>query len=250
MDEEAARYGVAHTPTAIVDFTVKSAIGLLLRHGIEKDGISALDPFTGDGVFLDSLMRHGVSFPTGYEIRTEQMLATRKRFGGSAEIFRADAFETTPRGFNLIIGNPPYGKCTRSAAVDARIRETYGGCATNESALYDGYVRAVRWATDNIESGVIAYVLNSGFLDGNSFANFRKCLEREFSEVYVVNLRGNHRTSGEQCRREGGNVFGQEARVGIAILLLLKPGGKNGRTRRGGRRADKQDVGRQENLFR
>ena len=55
-----------------------------------------------------------------------------------------------------------------------------------------------------------------------SFANFRKNAETEYDAVYIVNLKGNHRTSGERCRQEGENVFGVECRTGIAILFLVR----------------------------
>lgn len=35
-------------------------------------------------------------------------------------------------------------------------------------------------------------------------------------------MRGNHRTSGEICKKEGGNVFANECRTGIAIIFLEK----------------------------
>lgn len=50
----------------------------------------------------------------------------------------------------------------------------------------------------------------------------RKCLEREFSAIYVFNLRGNCRTSGEIRRKEAGNVFGLGSRTPIAITILVK----------------------------
>ncbi|MHB8744827.1 MAG: type ISP restriction/modification enzyme, partial [Sulfuricaulis sp.] len=40
--------------------------------------------------------------------------------------------------------------------------------------------------------------------------------------VYVFNLRGNQRTSGEQSRKEGGKVFGSGSRATVAITLLVK----------------------------
>ena len=52
--------------------------------------------------------------------------------------------------------------------------------------------------------------------------SFRKCLEKDFSTIYVFNLRGNQRTSGELSRREGGKIFGSGSRTPIAITLLVK----------------------------
>ena len=224
MEIEAVRYGVAHTPPVIADFMARSAVDVLAKDGVGIDDIFALDPFTGDGVFIAALVKCGVKRICAYEIRREQSAKTIEQYGGIADIFCTDAFKMKPRGFNLIIGNPPYGNCAENVAVDARIRETYGGSAVNQTALYDGYVRAIRWATDNMGRGVICYIVNNAFLESVAFAAFRKRIESEFVAVYIFNLRGNHRTSGELCRKEAGNVFGHEARVGIAVLLLEKCG--------------------------
>lgn len=51
---------------------------------------------------------------------------------------------------------------------------------------------------------------------------FRKCLEKEFTSIYIFNLRGNQRTSGELSRKEGGKIFGSGSRTPIAITLLIK----------------------------
>ena len=94
---------------------------------------------------------------------------------------------------------------------------------TNKRHLYDTYKMAIRWASDRIkEQGVIAFVTNGSWIDGNVDAGIRACLAQEFSSVYVLNLRGNQRTQGEQSRREGGKVFGQGSRAPVAITILVK----------------------------
>ncbi|PRY55734.1 DEAD/DEAH box helicase [Glycomyces artemisiae] len=133
------------------------------------------------------------------------------------------------------IANPPYSvgqdsqndgnQNMKYPRLDQRIRETYAArsTATNKNSLYDSYVRALRWASDRIEDhGVICFVLNNGFIDGNTAAGLRLTLMEEFNVVYCFNLRGNARTAGEQRRAEAGNVFGSSSRTGIAILLLIK----------------------------
>lgn len=222
MTGEAKTYGVAHTDKRMVDFIVQSSIDLLKKSGVLLKNIKALDPFTGDGVFLESLLSHNIGYVSAYEIRYEQYARTSNTYGKRVEIHCVDAFKMHPRNFNLFIGNPPYGKCTKDAEIDRRIRETYGGCAINQQALYDGYVRAIRWASDNLKRGVIAYIVNSSFIDSIVFTNFRKCVALEFKSIHIVNLRGNHRTSGEVCKKEGGNVFANECRTGIAMLFLEK----------------------------
>lgn len=135
----------------------------------------------------------------------------------------------------VIVGNPPYSAGQESAndnnanvkypTLDEKIRQTYveNSIATNRNSLYDSYIRAIRWASDRIETqGVIGFVTNAGFVDANTADGLRKCLVEEFSSLYIFHLRGNARTSGEQRRKEKDNVFGQGTRTPIAISLLVK----------------------------
>ncbi len=135
----------------------------------------------------------------------------------------------------VIIGNPPYSAGQKSAndnnanvaypKLDESIRNTYAAHsnATNKNALYDSYIRAIRWASDRLgESGVIGFVSNGGFLEANTADGLRKCLANEFCSIYVFHLRGNARTSGELRRKEKDNVFGQGTRTPIAITILVK----------------------------
>ncbi len=135
----------------------------------------------------------------------------------------------------VIVGNPPWSAGQRSSADDnpnvdypeleARIAESYAmrTTTTNKNSLYDTYKMAIRWASDRIgEAGVVALVTNGSWIDGNVDSGVRACLAEEFSTVYVMNLRGNARTSGERRRAEGDNVFGQGSRAPVAITLLVR----------------------------
>lgn len=148
---------------------------------------------------------------------------------------RVQAQQNAP--IQVIIGNPPYSVGQRSANDDAqnqsyprleqRIAATYAAqsSAALKNSLYDSYIKAFRWASDRLDKqhgGIIAFVSNGYWLDGNAMDGFRKCLEAEFSAVYVFNLRGNCRTSGEVRRKESGNVFGLGSRTPIAITVLVK----------------------------
>ena len=82
---------------------------------------------------------------------------------------------------------------------------------------------AIRWASDRIDKqGVIAFVTNGSWIDGNVDSGIRACLAEEFSSVHVLNLRGNQRTQGERSRREGGKVFGSGSRAPVAITIFVK----------------------------
>lgn len=135
----------------------------------------------------------------------------------------------------VIVMNPPYSAGQNSAndnnqnekypKLDERIAETYAqsSSGTNKNSIYDSYIRAIRWASDRVkDSGVIAFVSNGSFIDGNAADGLRKCLVGEFSKLYVYNLRGNARTSGETRKREAGNVFGGGSRTPVTICVLVK----------------------------
>ncbi|EYT62483.1 helicase [Dietzia sp. UCD-THP] len=136
---------------------------------------------------------------------------------------------------NVIIGNPPYSVGQGSANdlnanvkyphLDARIAETYAARSTAQlkNSLYDSYLRAFRWATDRIgDTGVVAFVSNGGWIDGNTADGIRLSLADEYSHIYVFNLRGNQRTAGEISRKEGGKVFGGGSRNTVAIFIGVK----------------------------
>ncbi|HZW86612.1 MAG TPA: type ISP restriction/modification enzyme [Gallionella sp.] len=141
---------------------------------------------------------------------------------------------------SVIIGNPPYNanqanendnnKNREYPAIDKRIKDTYIYESTaQKTKLYDMYARFFRWASDRLsENGVIAFVSNSSFVDSRTFDGFRKVLTQEFNEVWVVDLKGNARTSGERRRQEGGNIFDDQIRVGIAIWFCVKKKGAHG----------------------
>lgn len=93
----------------------------------------------------------------------------------------------------VIMGNPPYSVGQKSANdnaqnlsyahLDKRIAETYAKAAqaTNKNSLYDSYIKAFRWASDRIadckDGGVVAFISNGAWIDGNAQEGFRKCLE-------------------------------------------------------------------------
>lgn len=143
------------------------------------------------------------------------------------------------RDIRVIVGNPPYSVGQNSGndnnqnlkypKLDGRIAATYveRSTASNKNSLYDSYIRAFRWASDRIgNEGIICFVTNGGWIDGNTMDGFRETLEKEFSAIYVFNLRGNQRTSGELSKSEGGKIFGSGSRTPVAITLLVKRQGQ------------------------
>ncbi|WP_194091658.1 DEAD/DEAH box helicase [Vibrio hibernica] len=152
-----------------------------------------------------------------------------------AENSRRRIHQRNLKEIRVIMGNPPYSSGQDSAndnnqnlkypKLDQRLAETYVAQSesTLKNALYDSYIRAIRWASDRIgDAGVVGFVTNAGFIDSNSAAGIRKCLADEFSNIWIFHLRGNQRTQGEQSRKEGGKIFGSGSRAPIAISVLVK----------------------------
>jgi predicted helicase len=207
----------------IADVNIESVYHDLMHpdHYVNYDGICLTD------TFQLSEPSHNLNFTEFFQENNE----------------RVEKLKHTP--VRVIIGNPPYSVGQKSAndnaqnlsypVTDARLARTYVAKtqATNKNALYDSYIRAFRWASDCIpdeEGGVVAFISNGAWLDGNTHDGMRRCLEHEFSSIYVLNLRGNARTSGEMRRREGDGVFGEGSRTPIAITFLVKNPAKKGQT--------------------
>ena len=190
------------------------------------DLVGEYRPF--EGIVLTDTFQLAESNP---QIEGMEVLA-----GNSERVLRQQKQDIT-----VIIGNPPYSVGQESQndnnqnlkyeVLDERIKNTYAkrSTATNKNSLYDSYIRAIRWASDRIKGeGVIAYVSNGGYIDGNTADGLRKSLVDEFDAIYCYNLRGNQRTAGEQSRKEGGKIFGSGSRNTVAILILVKSGKNSG----------------------
>ena len=145
----------------------------------------------------------------------------------------------------VIVGNPPYSVGQKSANDDAanikyphldrRIEKSYSknSSANLNKSLYDSYIKAFRWASDRIsqikDGGIVAFISNGAWIDGNAQDGMRQCLQNEFTSIYILNLRGNQRTSGELSRKEGGKIFGSGSRTPITITFLVKNPKKQGK---------------------
>lgn len=137
----------------------------------------------------------------------------------------------------VIMGNPPYSAGQASTndnnknisyeKLDGRIRETYAAHskATSTKNLMDSYIRAIRWASDRVNTcGVMGFVSGSGFIEKPAMDGVRKCLVDEFTSIYVFNLRGDIRKNmlSKGAAKEGQNIFGSGSMTGIAVTIFVK----------------------------
>ena len=294
----ADRLGVVYTPNEVVDFIIRGADHLLQKHfgrRLADDNVQILDPATGTGTFVTSLIDYlppdrleykylneihanevailpyyiaNLNIEYTYRERTGRYLVfpnlcfvdtldnidwqAAGATGGAVQ--RQGAFnlggistenwirvqEQNEKTISVIIGNPPYNANQQNEndnnrnreypEIDRRISDTYIAESTaQKTKQYDMYKRFIRWASDRLsDDGIIAFVSNRAFIDSKQDDGFRKVIADEFNELWMIDLKGNARTSGERRRREGGNIFDDKIRVGIAVYFLVRRRGEEG----------------------
>ncbi len=152
-------------------------------------------------------------------------------FGSVSEENVARIKRQNGRKISVIIGNPPYNanqlnendnnKNREYPDIDKRIKDTYIAKSTaQKTKLYDMYARFFRWASDRLaENGVLAFITNRSFIDSRTFDGFRKTVESEFSEIYLIDLGGDVRANPKLSGTRH-NVFGIQ--TGVAISFFVK----------------------------
>ncbi len=135
----------------------------------------------------------------------------------------------------VIIGNPPYSAGAKSEndnnqnlshpKLEKRVFETYGKNSTAKvgKTTRDALIHSIRMASDVLkDKGVLGFVVNGSFIDSKSADGFRKCVAKDFAHLYVLNLRGNARTSGEERKKQGDGIFDSGSRATVAIIFFVK----------------------------
>ncbi|GAA9480342.1 DEAD/DEAH box helicase family protein [Helicobacter pylori] len=139
------------------------------------------------------------------------------------------------RDIRVIIGNPPYSAGAKSEndnnqnlshpKLEKRVYEKYGQISTAKvgATTRDTLIQSIYMASKLLKDrGVLGFVVNGGFIDSKSGDGFRKSVAQDFAHLYVLNLRGNARTSGEKRKKEGDGIFDSGSRATIAIIFFVK----------------------------
>ncbi|GLP60574.1 hypothetical protein HpBGD130_03830 [Helicobacter pylori] len=139
------------------------------------------------------------------------------------------------QNIRVIIGNPPYSSGAKSEndnnqnlshpKLEKRVSEKYGKNSTAKvgNTTRDTLIQSIYLASELLKDrGVIGFVVNGSFIDSKSADGFRKCVAKDFAHLYVLNLRGNARTSGEARQKEGDGIFDSGSRATIAIVFFVK----------------------------
>jgi predicted helicase len=161
-------------------------------------------------------------------------------FFGIGDKNAARITEQNTRKISVVIGNPPYNanqmnenennKNREYPEIDKRIKDTYIKHSTaQKTKAYDMYARFLRWASDRLgKDGIVAFVSNNSFLEARGYDGFRKVVTKEYNEIYIIDLKGDAYSSGERRKREGGNIFSDQIKVGVAVYFLVKKDGQKG----------------------
>lgn len=187
---------------------------------MSKDGEVEYEPF------------EGICLTDTFQLHEKDDLVSEFLVDNSARRIKQKGLD-----LKVIIGNPPYSGGQKSENddnqnivypnLDSNIRNTYAkhSKATLQSDLYNSYIRAIRWATDRIgDSGVLSFVSGNGFIEKAAMDGMRKCLHEEFTNIYILNLRGDIRKNmlSKGRAKEGNNIFGSGSMSGIALTVMVK----------------------------
>ncbi|GAA8911407.1 hypothetical protein HpEKA39_01380 [Helicobacter pylori] len=140
------------------------------------------------------------------------------------------------QNIRVIIGIPPYSTGAKSEndnnqnlshpKLEKRVYEKYGKNSSSKASgktTRDTLIQSIYMASELLKDrGVLGFVVNGSFIDSKSADGFRKSVAKDFAHLYVLNLRGNARTSGETFRKEGGKIFDSGSRATIAIVFFVK----------------------------
>jgi predicted helicase len=145
--------------------------------------------------------------------------------GHKANIIKANS------PINVIIGNPPYAghsanvnEWIRSLVEDYRYIENVRLNLAQGKWLQNDYVKFIRfgeWKINKTGYGILAFITDHSYLDGDTFPGMRYHLMKTFDKIMIINLHGNTRKR-EKCP-DGSideNVFDIEQ--GTSIIICVK----------------------------
>jgi len=204
--EVRARFGVYYTPPALAARLLDQATAA----GADWNTCTVLDPACGGGAFLapvaqrivkqlshlepEPLLRAITDRVHGFEIdpvaawMSQTFLeatllpacrAANRRLPVVVEVRDSLTERPSHGGYDLVIGNPPYGRVTLSP----ELRTRYSASLYGHANLYGVFTElALRWVRPG---GLIAYVTPTSFLAGEYFKNLRRLLGCEAPPVAV-----------------------------------------------------------------
>lgn len=201
-----SEWGAFYTPPALTDRLLE----LATEADVDWQTARVLDPACGGGAFLlpvalrmqtalqdlkpAALLEHFAKHLSGFEIdpfaaqltQTWLEIAFRdvvamagKPFPSVVRVCDSLKEPVTGKRFDLVIGNPPYGR----QRVSRELRQRYTRSLYGHANLYGMFTDlALHWTR---KGGVIAYVTPTGFLAGEYFKALRSLLAKEAPPIAI-----------------------------------------------------------------
>ncbi|MDE0055868.1 MAG: N-6 DNA methylase [Gammaproteobacteria bacterium] len=202
-----ARHGAYYTPPALCEVLLDMAA----EAGVEWRSARVLDPACGGGAFLAPVARRMASSLGDSTSPNRVLESIRNRLCGFeldpfaawlSQVFLevtlfdlcveadvrlkplvsvCDSLEQGPRGagYDLVVGNPPYGRIKLSPELRTKFQRSLFGHANLYGLFTDLALRFAR------KGGVIAYVTPTSFLSGEYFKALRHILGQEAPPVSI-----------------------------------------------------------------
>lgn len=201
-----SQFGIYYTPPALADRLIDSATSA----GVDWATCRVLDPACGGGAFLapiaDRMLRELEACSPAMAIQSiagrlrgseidpfaawlsqvcldavmwRHCLAARKRMPSLVTISDSLTSESLGAEYDLVIGNPPYGRLRLAPRLRAKYARSLYGHANVYGVFTDLATRLVR------DGGIIAFVTPTGFLAGEYFKNLRSLLANEAPPVSI-----------------------------------------------------------------
>ena len=206
-DRFRAQLGAYYTPPALCE----RLLDMATEAGVDWRSARVLDPACGGGAFLAPVAHRMVDSLKDSGARVALESIQRRLHGFERDPFAAwmsqvlldaalgdlcgeagvrlqsvvrvcDSLEQAPagEGFDLVVGNPPYGRITLSPELREKFRRSLFGHANLYGVFTDLALRFTR------PGGVIAYVTPTSFLSGEYFKALRGLLGREAPPVSIA----------------------------------------------------------------
>ena len=201
-----SRLGAHYTPPALCD----RLLDMATEAGVDWRSARVLDPACGGGAFLPPIARRIAASLQGADPKTVLDTIQQNLMGVEIDPFAAwmsevfldvtleelgldfrqernsvvrvcDTLErlTDTAEFDLVVGNPPYGRIKLSAELRARFERSLFGHANLYGLFTDVALRLTK------QGGVIAYVTPTSFLSGEYFKALRSLLAGEAPPICV-----------------------------------------------------------------
>ena len=206
-DRFRAQLGAYYTPPALCE----RLLDMATEAGVDWRSARVLDPACGGGAFLAPVAHRMVDSLKDSSARVAFESIQRRLHGFERDPFAAwmsqvlldaaladlcgeagarlqsvvcvcDSLEQAPagEGFDLVVGNPPYGRITLSPELREKFRRSLFGHANLYGVFTDLALRFTR------PGGVIAYVTPTSFLSGEYFKALRGLLGQEAPPVSIA----------------------------------------------------------------